>query len=476
LSARRFFLEDQLSGEETHKILVVDDEKSMREFLDIMLSKEGYQVSLAEDGEEACEILEKEEFDLLITDIRMKGLDGIGVLKKAKSVMPDIVVVMISAFATADTAVDAMREGAYDYIPKPFKVSDFKRIVREALASRKPVFDSREKDLSEDDIYHFGLLIGESPQIKKVYDLIERAGPTKTNVLISGESGTGKELVARAIHRESPRKDKHFVVINCAGMPETLIESELFGYKKGAFTGAVSDKQGLFDAAHEGTVFLDEVGELSSTIQVKLLRVIQERTFVAVGGTEEKRVDVRFISATNRDLEERVMDEKFREDLFFRLNVIHISMPPLRDRTGDLAILAQHFLNKCARELGKDVRKISAYAMEILRQYRFPGNVRELENIIERSVALETSNIVLPESLTLASFRKEPIPVNRRHSDLTFDGIDLDKVMAAIETDYIMKAMEMAQGSKQKASQFLGISMRSLRYRLEKLGFRSSDE
>jgi two-component system response regulator PilR (NtrC family) len=221
---------------------------------------------------------------------------------------------------------------------------------------------------------------------------------------------------------------------------------------------------------------LDEVGELSSTIQVKLLRVIQERTFVAVGGTEEKRVDVRFISATNRDLEERVMDGEFREDLFFRLNVIHISMPPLRDRTGDLAILAQHSLNKCARELGKDVKKISAYAMEILRQYRFPGNVRELENIIERSVALETSNIVLPESLTLASFRKDPISVNRRHSDLTFEGIDLDKVMAAIETDYIMKAMEMAQGSKQKASQFLGISMRSLRYRLEKLGFRGSDE
>jgi two-component system response regulator PilR (NtrC family) len=448
----------------------------MREFLDIMLSKEGYQVSLAENGEEACELLEKEEYDLLITDIRMKDLDGIGVLKKAKSVMPDIVVVMISAFATASTAVDAMREGAYDYIPKPFKVSDFKRIVREALASRKPPSDSRGEGFSEDDIYHFGHLIGESPQIRKVFDLIERAGPTKTNVLISGESGTGKELVARAIHRESPRKDRPFVVINCAGMPETLIESELFGYKKGAFTGAVSDKQGLFDAAHEGTVFLDEVGELPPTVQVKLLRVIQERTFVAVGGTEEKRVDVRIISATNKDLEEAVMDGKFREDLFFRLNVIHVPMPPLRDRTGDLPILAQHFLSKYARELGKDVKKISAYAMEILRQYRFPGNVRELENIIERSVALETSNIVLPESLTLASFRQDPMPVNRRRSDLTFDGIELDKVMAAIETDYIMKAMEMAQGSKQKASQFLGISMRSLRYRLEKLGFRGSDE
>ena len=362
-------MEVKLSGEETQSILVVDDEKSMREFLDIMLSKEGYQVSLAENGEEACELLEKEEYDLLITDIRMKDLDGIGVLKKAKSVMPDIVVVMISAFATASTAVDAMREGAYDYIPKPFKVSDFKRIVREALASRKPPSDVKGEDLSEDEIYHFGHLIGESPQIRKVYDLIERAGPTKTNVLISGESGTGKELVARAIHRESPRKDRPFVVINCAGMPETLIESELFGYKKGAFTGAVSDKQGLFDAAHEGTVFLDEVGELPATIQVKLLRVIQERTFVAVGGTEEKKVDVRIISATNKDLEEGVMDGKFREDLYFRLNVIHISMPPLRDRTGDLAILAQHFLGKCARELGKDVKKISAYAMEILRQY-----------------------------------------------------------------------------------------------------------
>ena len=465
-----------MPAEETNRILVVDDERSMREFLDIMLSKEGYQVSLAENGEEACELLEKEEYDLLITDIRMKDLDGIGVLKKAKSIIPDIVVVMISAFATANTAVDAMREGAYDYIPKPFKVSDFKRIVREALTSRKSLSDSKGKDLSENNIYHFGHLIGESPQIRKVYDLIERAGPTKTNVLISGESGTGKELVARAIHKKSPRKDRPFVVINCAGMPETLIESELFGYKKGAFTGAVSDKQGLFDVAHEGTVFLDEVGELPPTIQVKLLRVIQERTYVAVGGTEEKRVDVRFISATNKDLEEGVMDGKFREDLFFRLNVIHISMPPLRDRTGDLALLAQHFLNKYAREQGKDVKKISAYAMEILRQYRFPGNVRELENIIERSVALETSNIVLPESLTLASFKKDPIPVNRRRSDLTFDGIELDKVMAAIETDYIIKAMEMAQGSKQKASQFLGISMRSLRYRLEKLGFRNSDE
>jgi two-component system response regulator PilR (NtrC family) len=468
-------LEGELSGKETQSILVVDDERSMREFLDIMLSKEGYQVFFAESGEEACELLEKEEFDLLITDIRMKDVDGIGVLKKAKEIRPETVVVMISAFATAETAVEAMKEGAYDYIPKPFKVRDFKKIVKDALRSRKPVPEDKGEDLLESR-YHFGCLVGESPQVKKVYDLIERVAPTKTNILVSGESGTGKELVARAIHSESPRKGESFVVINCAGIPENLIESELFGYKKGAFTGATTDKEGLFEVADGGTVFFDEIGELPPAIQVKLLRVIQERTFVAVGGTEEKSVDVRFISATNKDLEAEVMDGRFREDLFFRLNVIHISMPPLRKRDGDLPLLAQHFLEKYALELSKDVKKISAYAMEILRQYPFPGNVRELENIIERSVALELSNIVLPESLTLSDFKRGPAPENRRRTDLTADGIELDKVMGAIEGDYIMRAMEMARGSKQKAAQLLGISMRSLRYRLDKLGLHASGD
>ena len=454
---------------------MVDDERSMREFLDIMLSKEGYQVSFAESGEEACEILGKQEFDLLITDIRMKDVDGIEVLKRAKELRPKTVVVMISAFATAETAVEAMKEGAYDYIPKPFKVREFKKIVKDALQSRRPLPEGKEEELLESH-YHFGFLVGESPQVKKVYDLIERVAPTKTNILISGESGTGKELVARAIHRESPRNENPFVVINCAGIPENLIESELFGYKKGAFTGATTDKEGLFEAADGGTVFFDEVGELPPAIQVKLLRVIQERTFVAVGGTEEKSVDVRFISATNKELEAEVMDGRFREDLFFRLNVIHISMPPLRERDGDLPLLAQYFLGKYALELEKDVKKISAYAMEILKQYSFPGNVRELENIIERSVALETSNIVLPESLTLSEFRKGPIPENRRRTDLTSNGVELDKVMADIERDYILKAMEMARGSKQKAAQLLGLSMRSLRYRLDKLGLHGSNE
>jgi two-component system response regulator PilR (NtrC family) len=266
------------------------------------------------------------------------------------------------------------------------------------------------------------------------------------------------------------------VVINCAGIPETLIESELFGYKKGAFTGASTDKAGLFEAADGGTVFFDEIGELSPAIQVKLLRVIQERTFTRIGETKERKVDVRFISASNKDLEQEVMDGGFREDLFFRLNVIEVSIPPLREREGDLPLLAQHFLGKYSKELGKDIRKVSTYAMDILSQYTFPGNVRELENIIERSVALETSNIVLPQSLTLSNFKKVQRDENRRRTDFGSDGIKLDAVMAETEREYILKAMEVAHGSKQRAAELLGINMRSLRYRLDKLGLEPSSE
>jgi len=461
-------LRAELSGKYRQSILVVDDDRSMREFLEIMLSKEDYQVTLAASGQEACQILEEDEFDLLVTDIRMKDIDGLGVLKKAKELSPETMVVMISAFATAETAVEAMKEGAYDYIPKPFKVKDFKRIVRDAIQSKRhlPAGESKEEPKSR---YHFDCLIGESAEMKKVYVLIERVAKTKTNILIQGESGTGKELAARAIHRQSPRKDNPFVIINCAGIPENLIESELFGYKKGAFTGATTDKEGLFGVADGGTVFFDEVGELPPTIQVKLLRVIQERTFTAVGGTEEKSVDVRFISATNKDLETEVIQGKFREDLFFRLNVIKISMPPLRERDGDLSLLAQYFLEKYSRELRKNVKKVSAYAMDILRQYSFPGNVRELENIIERCVALESSNIVLPESLTLSSFRMERGTERRRKTDLKPEGINLDRVLGEIEKDYIIKAMEMAHGSKQEAANLLDITKDSLKYRFKKL-------
>lgn len=464
-----------MSGMRKERILVVDDEMSMREFLEIFLTREGYEVSLAVSGEQACDILDREKFDLVITDIRMKDVDGIEVLKRAKETSPDTMVVMISAFATAATAVEAMREGAYDYIPKPFKVDEFKRIVREALKSKKTA-DAEEKEVVSEGRFHFGCLIGESPKMKKVYDLIERVAQTRSNILISGESGTGKELVAGAVHRQSQRKDKPFVVINCAGIPENLIESELFGYKRGAFTGATTNKEGLFEAADGGTVFLDEVGELTPTIQVKLLRVIQERTFTSVGGTEEKNVDVRFISATNKNLEAEVINKRFREDLFFRLNVIQIPMPSLRERGDDLILLSRFFLEKNARELGKDVKKISAYAMDILKQYSFPGNVRELENIIERSVALETSNIVLPESLTLSNFQMGQSREDRRKRDLTAKGVDLDEVIAEIEKEYIINAMDLAHGSKQRAAELLGLSTRSFRYRMEKLGLDLSGE
>ena len=454
-----------MSGK-TPNILVVDDQKSMQEFLDIMLSREGYRVLTAEDGEAVPPLMAKEHFDLIITDIRMKNVHGIDVLKNVKTLSPDTTVILISAYATAETAVEAMKEGAFDYIPKPFKVNDFKKIVADALQSkgRSP----QEKESAESEA-HFGLLIGESPEMKRVYDLIRRVAETKSNVLISGESGTGKELVAKAVHQLSERRDKPFVVINCAGIPENLIESELFGYRKGAFTGALADKEGFFDVADGGTVFLDEVGELPPLIQVKLLRVIQEKTFTCVGGTESKTVDVRFISATNKDLEKEVMNQKFREDLYFRLNVIPIAIPPLRKRQGDLRLLAPHFLERYSRELGKDIRKISAYAMDILEKYAFPGNVRELENIVERSVVLEASNIILPESLALAGLRDEAETQKRRRTDLDVGGIQLDDVMTEIEQDYVMQALEMARGSKQRAAKLLGISLRSFRYRLEKL-------
>ncbi|MFC1838805.1 sigma-54-dependent transcriptional regulator [Thermodesulfobacteriota bacterium] len=461
-----------MSGQETTNILVVDDDRSMREFLDILLTKEGYKVSLADSGKSGCDALMKEHFDLVVTDIRMKDVNGIDVLKKAKEINPDTMVVMISAFATADTAVEAMKEGAYDYIPKPFKVREFKNIIKDTLKSRKNK-GPRDQQNSNNDLFthHFDYMMGESPKMRKVYDLIERVAETKSNIVISGESGTGKELTARAIHSQSPRKDKPFVVINCAGIPENLIESELFGYKKGAFTGASNDKNGLFDVAQGGTVFLDEVGELTPSIQVKLLRVIQERTFTAVGDTEEKRVDVRFISATNKNLEKEVLEKHFREDLYFRLNVIQIVMPPLRSREGDIKLLSSYFLEKYSRELGKDIRKISAYAMDLLSNYSFPGNVRELENIIERSVALETSNIVLPESLTLSHFQRD-INESRERSqpDLTLDGVDLNTLLSEIEKDYLFKALELSKGSKQKAAKLLGLSLPTIKYRLKKLG------
>ncbi|MGQ9483728.1 MAG: sigma-54-dependent transcriptional regulator [Desulfosoma sp.] len=455
------------------RILVVDDERSMREFLEIMLQKDGYAVRCAASGAEALNLLKEQSFDLVITDIRMKPVDGLEVLRQCKQLSPSTVVIMISAYASTETAVAAMREGAYDYLPKPFKIDEMRRVIQNALKTQGRGVPPHVRQ----GPLHFGCMIGESPAMKKIYELIERVSATTSNVLITGESGTGKELVAKAIHKRSPRGEKPFVAVNCAGVPEALIESELFGYRKGAFTGATMDRKGLVEASQGGTLFLDEIGELSPSLQVKLLRVVQEKTIRMLGDTADIPVDVRIISATNQDLERMVIDRQFREDLYFRLNVIHLHIPPLRERREDIPLLADYFLAKFSKTFGKDIQKISSYAMDILKQYDFPGNVRELENIIERGVALESSSIILPESLTIATSRR------KREDDqepfwpiLPPQGMNLPKYLADLEKSLLLQALERSGGSKHKAAQLLGLTFRSFRYRLFKHGLSSEED
>lgn len=454
-------------------LLVVDDELSMREMLEVMLTSEGYNVECAEDGSEAIRLLEKKNYDLIICDIRMGPVGGLAVLREAKKRWPETVVIMISAFATTETAVEAMNQGAYDYIPKPFNVDEVKQTIRNAL-DRKTL--EQEKTILDAELKkkrHFGRIVGNSPALIRIYNTIKQVADAQTNVLITGESGTGKELIAQAIHENSYRKDKPFTVIHCAGIPDTLMESELFGHRKGAFTGAIDQKKGLFEAGDGGTVFLDEIAELTPAVQVKLLRVVQEKAFKPVGETQDVKVDIRILSATNKDLEEEVIAGNFREDLFYRLNVIHIDTPPLRERMEDLPALAQHFLEKYAKNMGKSIHKLSSYALDMLSRYDFPGNIRELENMIERSVAMATTNIILPESLALSTYKRAQKSAEKDRPftfEIPVSDFDLDAVLADVERGYLLKALEDSRGVKQKAAEILGISFRSLRYRIEKLG------
>jgi two-component system response regulator PilR (NtrC family) len=458
--------------ERTPHILVVDDELSMREVLEYMLNKEGYQVTCAENGVNAIGQLEKQHFDLLLCDIKLGDLSGLDVLRASKKANRDTVVILISAYASTETAVEAMNEGAYDYVPKPFDKDELLQTIAKALDLRTI---EHEKELLDDQLEenrHFGLLVGSSPAMQHIYKLIQQVADTKTSVLITGESGTGKELIARAIHQESDRSDQPFVVINCGGIPETLMESELFGHKKGSFTGATHDKKGLFEIAHKGTLFLDEIGEISLPIQVKLLRAVQEKVFKAVGANEDISVDIRIVSATNKNLEKEIIGGNFREDLFYRLNVIEIRVPPLRERKADLRTLAQHFLEKYSREMGKEISKFSSYAIDLLNKYDFPGNIRELENLLERSVALSTTNIILPDSLALSLHKRrwiEGFEDRRFDLDEVSRGVSLDTILEEIERGYLKKALDCSNGSKNKAAELLDISFRSLRYRLDKL-------
>ena len=448
------------------KILVVDDELSMRQFLEILLKKEGHEVICAPDGEEALSSFQTEPCDLVVSDIKMPKMGGLDLLRKVKELHPNIAVIMITAYASPEDAIAAMKAGAYDYLTKPFKVEEIKAVIRNALTK------TTAGPAAEAPAGIFNNIVGHSPKMLQIYNLIKQVGRTKTNVLISGESGTGKELAARAIHQMSSRSEKPFVTINCSAIPDSLMESELFGHVKGAFTGAVANKKGLFEIAHEGTVFLDEIGDLSQFIQVKLLRVVQEREFMRVGETGTVSVDVRLISATNRDLEQEIIQGRFREDLFFRLNVVHLHLPPLRERRDDIPLLAQYFLEKYSRELEKDVRSISSYGLDALMKYNFPGNVRELENIIERSVALENSNIILPESLVLSEYKKETGKKELPSIHLSSAGLDLEKELSQLEKDLIQQALHLSNGVIKKAAELLNLSFRAMRWKIQKYNLR----
>lgn len=460
---------DSWKGRMKSRILIADDEASLREFLEIFLKKEGYEVQRAKNGKEALDLIKKRNFDLVISDLKMPGLSGIELLKAAQLEKRDLLFIMITAFGSTESAVEAMKLGAYDYICKPFKLDEIRLIIKQALRSQSLEIENRLLRRELGQKYDFHNLLGDSEKMHEVFKWVQKASQSLAHVLIMGESGTGKSMIAKAIHCSGVLKEKVFVSVNCGAVAESLIESEFFGYKKGAFTGAIQDKKGLFERANGGTLFLDEIGELSLKVQAKLLRVLQEKKIRLVGGLEDIALNIRIISATNRNLEEMVKAKEFREDLFYRLNVLNIQMPPLRERLSDIPMLAEHFLKKHSQALKKSVFSISQEAMEELKSYSYPGNVRELENFIERAVALEGGSMILPENLP-------PIVIsgsscNRlffHNIEVTHSGLDLEKLMNQIEKDLLVKAIDKANGIKKRAADLLKITFRSMRYRLKK--------
>lgn len=452
---------------ETAHILIVDDERSMQEFLEIFFRREGHLVSVASGASEARERLELDEIDVVISDMQMPDGSGLDVLRAAQELCPEVPVIMITAFATTDSAISAMKDGAYDYVTKPFKVDELGVVVAKALEKKRLTKENRRLRTELRSRASRRSMIGSSAPMQRVFDMVSQVADTKTNVLVSGESGTGKELVARMIHDQSDRADEPIVAVNCGAIPANLLESELFGHMKGSFTGAVSNKEGLFETAEGGTLFLDEIGELSPALQVKLLRAIQEKTIRRVGGTSDRRIDVRIVSATNRRLEEEVAAGRFREDLYYRLNVIQITLPPLRDRIEDVPLLAQRFVERYAQELGKEPPQIEPAAMEVLLGYAYPGNVRELENVIERAVALARGGTIGLDVMPPTLMRPCAEPAATRIPE---GGIDLDALLADYERSLIREALAMCGGVKKHAAKLLGLSFRSLRYRLDKLG------
>ncbi|MFQ5881418.1 MAG: sigma-54-dependent transcriptional regulator [Candidatus Methylomirabilales bacterium] len=448
------------------RILIVDDEGGMREFLSILLEREGFQVECAQDGQEALQVVRKASFDLIISDLRMPSVDGVRLLEGLRKFQAEVPVILMTAYASADSTIQAMKLGAYDYLTKPFRVEEIKQVIFRALETKQDRATGVFPWSGEPFPQPVEGLIGRSPKMVELYKLISRVATVAGTVLITGESGTGKELVARTIHKNSDRGSKPFLAVSCGAIPEPLLESELFGHVKGAFTGAVVHKAGLFEVADGGTVFLDEIGETSLVLQVKLLRVLQERAFRRVGGTEDIEVDVRIIAATHQDLQELIRKGRFREDLYYRLNVIPIHLPPLRERREDIPLLAMNFLAKYSQENNRSMRGIAPEAMELLLRYHWPGNVRELENAIERAVAMESSEVLTAESL----------PDRLRDQRLeTGDSVqaslpDLDAVTAKVEREMLEDALRRSGGVQVRAAELLGISLRSFRYRAKKYG------
>jgi len=463
------------------RILVVDDEPSMRDMLRIVLRRDGYDVVVAEDGRQALGVLERERVDLLLSDIRMADISGVDVLRAAKQANRDIIAFMMTAFASTETAVEAMRLGAVDYFTKPFSMDELRLKVRQHVEASRLKQENVLLKRVLNSSYSFSSIIGRSEPMLAVFKMVDTIAKTSSTVLITGESGTGKDLVARAIHFNSLRRDHPFVALNCGAIPETLLESELFGHMRGAFTGADQNKKGLLEVAERGTIFLDEIGEMNASMQVKLLRVLQERRFRRLGGTDEVRADVRVIAATNQELPRLVADGRFREDLFYRVNVIGLHLPPLRERLEDIPLLADHFLEKVSAQMEKPVRAISHEAQERLMAYHWPGNVRELENAIERAVAVEQTPTLLPESLPphvrpdgggLAHQRPEAVPAPLRDFPALQEGFDLEARGEDFYRHYIAQALERTGGVQTKAAELLGMSFRSFRYYAKKFNLR----
>ncbi|MDY6879407.1 MAG: sigma-54 dependent transcriptional regulator [Desulfatiglans sp.] len=448
------------------QVLIIDDEKNMRHMLQAMLTKEGYTVQSASDGGQALEYLEKSYFDFILCDIKMPNMDGMSFLKIAREKFPDKTCIMMSAYGSVETALEAMKEGAYDYISKPFKADEVlltlkKAQERERLKQENLQLKTRINEIEKR--YSFGNIVARSEAMGRVFDLASKVAEHKTTVLVTGESGTGKELIARAIHSNGPRGSGPLVTINCAGIPENLLESELFGYMKGAFTDAVKDKPGHFEKADKGTIFLDEMGELPLSLQAKLLRVLQEEEIQPLGGVDSKKIDVRVIAATSKDLNKEVQEGRFREDLFYRINVMTIHLPPLRERRGDIPLLVGYFIDIFNRKLNKNIEGLSSEAMPILMEYTWPGNVRELENVIERAILLAPGRWVTP-----AELMQGPAPYFG-----PVEALSIKKATKRMERNLIEKALKLTNGNRSQASKILEISRPILISKIKEYGLGS---